>query len=342
MPLKLIPPSKDRRTPYFAVRGTYLGIYVDRSTKADQRRQANQILSEWRGQIERGEYRSGKELEPGKPQEEMTFAAAAVAYMNAGGERRFLTPAIDTLGKLPLSRIDQAEIDAAAVKAFPAGTAAYRNRNFYTPVSAVLKHVGVEMAIKRPKGWRGRRSTAWLEPEQAFALFKAADAVDLEFGLYLRTLCYTGMRLGESLKIKIRDLNLKASTIYLPETKNGEARPVYLPPALVTSLANHPRGLDRKPLERLFKFSVNGHLRKKLTRAKANAGIVLPARQGGFHVFCHTWGTWMRRYGKLDTYDLVETERWKDPASARRYSHTEPGEAARRADLLPIEKKRRR
>jgi hypothetical protein len=184
MPLKLVPPSKDRRTPYFAVRGTYLGVYVDRSTKTSERRQANKIIREWEEQIKRGEYGKSAQVEEAPPAEK-TFASAAIAYMNAGGERRFLTQAIKELGRLALAKIDQEEIDAAAVRAFPKGTPAYRNRNFYTPVSAVLKHVGDNREIKRPKGWRGKRHTTWLEPDQAFALFAAADTLDTEFGLFL-------------------------------------------------------------------------------------------------------------------------------------------------------------
>jgi integrase len=342
MPLKLIEPSKDRRTPHFTVRGTYLGVYVDRSTKTGERRQANKVLKGWAEQIERGEYGKRAASVVEGPQEEMTFAGAAVAYMNGRGERRFLTQAIKELGRIALSKIDQAEIDAAAVRAFPKGTAAYRNRNFYTPVSAVLKHVGDSREIKRPKGWRGKRHTTWLEPDQAFALFAAADTVDTEFGLFLRYLCYTGMRLGEALNVRLRHVRLDRQTIYLRETKNGEARPVYLPPSLIVALANHPRGLDRDADAKLFRFGINGRTRNLLKMAKAKAGINLPRRQGGFHLFCHCYGTWMTRYGKLDTYDLVETERWKDPDSARRYAHTEPGSAARRADLLPVEKRRRK
>jgi hypothetical protein len=37
MSIKLIPPSKKRRTPFFSGRGTYLGVRVDRSTKTDRR-----------------------------------------------------------------------------------------------------------------------------------------------------------------------------------------------------------------------------------------------------------------------------------------------------------------
>lgn len=110
MPLKLIPPDPARRTPYFRVRGTYLGTYIDRSTKTGERGQARQIMRDWKEQIERGEYGKPQAVEPhGEP----TFASAAIAYMNAGGERRYLTPAINELGTTPLSQITQIAIDDA-------------------------------------------------------------------------------------------------------------------------------------------------------------------------------------------------------------------------------------
>jgi hypothetical protein len=46
----------------------------------------------------------------------------------------------------------------------------------------------------------------------------------------------------------------------------------------------------------------------------------------------------MTRYGDLDTYGLVRTKRWKDPASADRYNHTIASPEARRADLMPVAK----
>jgi integrase len=344
MPLKLIPPSKKRRTPFFSVRGHHLGNAVDRSTKTDSRSLAKKILKRWQAEIERGEYQSTRP-EVDSPVASLTpriFAEAAVAYMRAGGERRFLGPAIDILGSVAITDIDQFTIDAAAARAFPKGTAAYRNRNFYTPVSAVLKHIGVEKKLRRPKGWRGKRSTSWLEPEQAFRLFKEADKINAEFGVFLRVLCYTGMRLSEALGVRLANLNLRQQMIYLPETKNGEARSVHLPPVVIAALTSHPRGLNRDPNDRLFRFHASGALRAKLNEAKEAAGIVLPRRQGGFHVFCHTYGTWMRRYGKLDTYDLVDTGRWKDASSAARYAHNEPSAAAKRADFLPVVQKRAR
>lgn len=62
---------------------------------------------------------------------------------------------------------------------------------------------------------------------------------------------------------------------------------------------------ERGPDEKLFRFHIGGRLRKLLAQAMKRAGLKFPRRQGGFHLFCHTYGTWMTRYGGLDTYGLV-------------------------------------
>lgn len=75
-----------------------------------------------------------------------------------------------------------------------------------------------------------------------------------------------------------------------------------------------------------------------LQLAIQRAGLSFPRRQGGFHLFCHTYGTWMTRYGSLDTFGLVRTGRWKSAESADRYNHTIASPEARRADLMPVKK----
>jgi hypothetical protein len=78
MPLKLIPPRKGK-SPYWSLRGTYLGQYVDRSTKTSKRAIAKQVLEKWQCEIERDEFRIDGEA---------TFLSAAVAYMKHGGDKR--------------------------------------------------------------------------------------------------------------------------------------------------------------------------------------------------------------------------------------------------------------
>lgn len=343
MPLWLEEP-RPGKTPYFRVRGSYLGITVSRSTGTDRRAAANRVLKLWREQIERGEYRDPKSAGADKVRAaagSMTFLDAAIAYMQAGGERKRLGPIVEMSGEfalrgVPITEIDQVMIDNAAAALFPGAPAPTLNREFYTPVAAVIHRAGREMKIARPVGWRGSKATAWLEPAQLFATLAAADALDAEFGCWLRLLPYTGLRLRESLRPRIRDVDLERRTLYVGRTKTDAPRMVYLPPHAVTTLANHPRGLNRDPDERIFRFHPGGHLYDLLHEALRRAGATKPRRQNGFHLFCHTYGTWMHRYGGLDAEGLTKTDRWADPSSAARYVHLEVNEEARRADRLPV------
>lgn len=325
MPLKLVPP-RIGKTPFWSVRGTHLGVYLDRSTKTGSRATAGRILARWKAEIE-----CGATAKPGEP----TFLDAAVKYMALRGDDRFLEPITVKLGARPLRAIDQKMLDDAALELYPTASAATRNRQFYTPVSAVLKQAGVEWQIKRPKGWRGNNRTAWYWPEQAFRIFEEADKIDAEFGLFLRFMTYTGSRLSEATRaFQVNDLSLPEAIAYFERTKNSDPRTVFLPPALVAALANHPRGLHRKG-QTVFRFRKNGRiyaLLKKVREALAGEFHV-----HGFHCFRHTWATWMRRYGGLDTRGLLATEAWRDAASVRRYEHVIATEESQKAALLPFE-----
>jgi integrase len=321
---------------------------VDRSTGTDQKRDAQKILRRWAREIERGEYADPKAAAPVERKGQLCFGQAAVAYMQAGGERAYLGRILAmsdegaparlrklALGPLPLDEITQDRIDNAAAALYPHATGATRNRHFYTPVVAALRHVGFSRLINRPEGAQGTAITAYLEPEQAFALFAAADSVDAEFGMLCRLLCYTGMRRSEALNIKIRDVALSEARIHLPKTKNGKPRGVHLPPDIVVALANHPRGLDRHPDERLILDAHPVTLGRWLKLAMKKAGLTFGPREGGFHLFCHTYGTWMVRYNGMSSFDLARTGRWADPRSADRYNHMAVHEHARKADNLP-------
>jgi integrase len=333
MPFKLVRPSPQRRTPFYSVRGTYLGHYVNRSLKTGEKALAKKLIKQLESDIERGAVTTGHAL---------GFAEAASAYMKAGGERNYLAPIISHFRHMPLAQIDQVAIDNAAAALYPTATAATLNRQVYTPISAVLKRAGEERKIKRPRGWRGQKLTHWLTPEQAFAIFKATAKIKAPaktratFRVFLITLCYTGMRLSEALRLNKSDINLKAQTAVLYRTKNDKPRLVYLPKVVVAEMRKMALDGDG----RLFTFHAGGRLRDMLKMALDAAGVELP-RRVAFHVFCHTWGTWMRQHGGLDTYDLLKTDRWTDPNSADRYAHVVVSEVAKRADLLPVEKRMR-
>jgi hypothetical protein len=334
MPIKLIPPRKGF-SPYYYGRGTHLGVFVDRSTKCLRPALAKRVIKGWEDDIERGRF-----AETAGP----TFLSAALAYKALGGEDRFIARLVAHFGEAPLRPRDlsqdvtleqhwQQQIDAAAATLMPSQSAATRNREIYTPASAILKQAGLKFSLTRPKGSRGRMITDWLWPEQAARLIDEAYKIDAEFGAFLVFLCYTGCRLNEGLKLTCDNTRLAEAEGFLPTTKNGDPRRVYLPETVVAALANHPRGLDRGA-ERVFRFTKSGRLYAWLKQAAKAAEVTLPERSA-FHIFCHTYATWMRRFAGMDTKGLVGTGRWRSEQSASRYQHTVVSEESKRADLLP-------
>src|ERR1700722_16056039 len=106
MPYKLEPP-KAGITPYWYVRGTEFGIYCKRSLKTGDTREAQQFV--------RGLREEAKRLSISGPKREaVTFASAAISYMQSGRSKLFLAPLIEHFGEIPLDEIDQRAIDGAA------------------------------------------------------------------------------------------------------------------------------------------------------------------------------------------------------------------------------------
>lgn len=321
MPLKLVDP-RPGRSPNYTIRGTYLRVYVDTSTGTSERKTALKALEKIKRDIERGAYAPA-----GTP----TFASAALAYMNAGGDRRFLKPLLLHFGETPLDEVAQQAIDMAAAALYPNGTAATRNRQVYTPVSAILRHAGAPLDLRRPKGAQGQQRLSWLAPEAAGALLDAAAECDPEFGAFLTFLLYTGCRLSEGLNLLAADVDLQRATAFVRETKNGAPRMVHLPPIAIAALAN----LNVGHAEYVFRFGKNGRLYTWFKEVCAKAGVPLGPRDG-FHMLRHTYGAWMRRHAGLDTSGLVATGAWKSRNAAALYEHADVTEEARKADLLPV------
>mgnify|MGYP004533215117 CR=1 FL=1 len=324
MPIELVPPRKGK-TPNYYLRGTHFGVTIDRTTGTADRKKAVKVLQKVRADIESGAF---------APKGSITFEQGAVSYLRNGGEATYIEPLADHFGAMPLMHLDQAAIDEAAHLLYPGASAGTRNRQVYTPVSAILKHSNIKFALKRPKGAQGIVKTDWLTLEQASVLFDEAAKVDPELRTFLALLCYTGLRLSEAINLRVSNINMGESYAFIPRTKNELPRAVFLPPPLIAELGNHPRGMVR-PTETVCRFRKNGHFYTLFRKAKAAACLphITP------HTFRHTWATWMRRYAKLDIKGLVDTGAWKDAKSASRYAHVVLTEEAQRASLLPSPKR---
>lgn len=321
MPYELVSPRVGY-SKYWRVRGTEHGVYVDRSTGFSGKREASQFLAKCRDEAKRSALTKPTD-------DELTFSAAAISYMQSGGEKRFLTPILNHFAETPLSRVDQSAIDRAAVVLYPDAMPATRNRQVYSPISAMLRHAGVSMPLRRPRGAHSGRRVEWLRQEQAFALLEAATAVHRRLGALVTFLLYTGPRLSEALRLEWVDVDMVGATALLRQTKNGSPLTLHLPPAVMSELEALPRDGAT-----VFGLTKSGRLYHLWAVAEERAGLSLPHRSA-FHILRHTHATWRRLHAGADTAALVETGLWKSRAAASRYEHLDATEESRKSNLLP-------
>jgi integrase len=182
--------------PCWYIHGTVRGINIRESTRVADAKAAEAIRArrEWEI-IQRSIFGA---------QATATFVAAAVSYMEAGGEnlegrRRHLKPIIAKLGCVPLAKIDQAVIEKTARALYPNGSLATLNRQVFTPIAAVLNYAAkrgmcAHRVVERPPQPKGR--IRWITFEEAERLIHACSPHLRPLVMFLLG---TGARMSEAL-----------------------------------------------------------------------------------------------------------------------------------------------
>jgi integrase len=321
-----------RKSPHWVIRGTIRGIRVEESSGTRDKRVAEEIRAKREAEILADSVYGRRAT--------ATFAEAALSYLEAGGNKRFLEPVIKHFGTTPLAKIDQDAIDLGARKLYPLVSPSTRDRQFYTPTSAVLKHAAkrrwcLPLILERPDV--SRPSIKWLKPDDANRLIDAC-------GDHLRPLVifmiYTGARIGEALWLDWRDVDLRRRHVIFPKTKNGDARGVPLHDRVVVALANlrhragevfrRPDGLPYERPKRADDTSAGSRIKKAFAGACKRAGIADFSPHG-----CrHTWATWHYSANR-DISALMRLGGWKTVSMVMRYVHANVEEHRHTIDSLP-------
>jgi integrase len=315
-------------SPNWYARGVFLGQRVDESLGTADRGQAERLLEKIQADIL--EQKSSRAVRPAQ-----TFAAAVNNYIDRGGEMRFLEPLARHFRETPIDQIDQAAIDHAALTILPRASFATRNRQVYTPMSAILRTASVQITIRRPKMPEGIIRS--LTHDEAPRLL---DASAPHLRPLVMFLLLTGARAGEALWLDWRHVDLARAHVSFPKTKNGKARGIALHRDLVAELANLPhrdgevfRRPDGKPYERpksLDDTSAGTRIKNAFNAACRRADI----ENFRVHDCRHTWASWHYAQHK----DLVMLKRqggWKTLAMVLRYAHQNSDRDREAIDALP-------
>ncbi len=285
---------------------------------------------------------------PGTVRTGATFADAAAEYLRYIEQDRGRKPStlrgyrsaiqahlLPAFGELPVE-----EVTTAAIEQWLAGfSGSVRSRN-----KLLIQLHGILSRARRVYGLPGnaaaevekfsQRSSGEIEvfsPEEVWALVHAAGSE--QDGAVFLSAAFTGLRMGELLALRWRDVDFARSTIrvrasyylgQLTTPKSGKVRAVPMAPDVATALAQLGQRLDWVGEDDLvFVGEVGGYLdgsalRRRYKEALSRASL-RPLR---FHDLRHTFGT--RMIAKADIRRVQEWMGHADIQTTMRYLHYAP------------------
>lgn len=314
-------------SPNWYIRGTIRGQSIEESTGTGVRKAAEEIRIKREAELLEQSIH-GKRVT-------MTFAQAALSYLEHSGDTRFMKPILLHFSSVKLSAIDQERLDRAAKALYPGRAPSTINRQLYTPVSAVMQHAArrgwcAVPRLDRPALPESR--VRWLTKAEAERLIAACAPHLRPLVVFL---LYTGARCGEALWITWKDVDLERNHVQFINTKNGASRGVPLHRNVALQLVQIPRDVEYvftthrgKPYsspdaDASEDTSAGSRIKTAFRKAVKEAGLhdLRP------HDLRHTWATWHYQVNR-DLGALQKLGGWKTLSMVMRYAHTNVDELA--------------
>ena len=219
-----------KRGKIWHIKGTVVGVKIRESTRLGDRKSAELYKNLRETEIVQ-RHSLGRAAT-------LTFAEAALTYLEAGGEGRYLRKILDFAGPRTMAtEIDNTWINAAAAAIYPTAGPATINRQLITPTAAVLNMAAAE-GLTAPRRFRRRKEppgrTRWLTPDEAERLIDAAEPRIKNLILFLLG---SGCRPIEAFQLELDDLHLLTGEAWIWRSKTDTPRMVELPPRSVAALA---------------------------------------------------------------------------------------------------------
>lgn len=313
------------------IRGTVRGRRVFESAGTDDPRLAEEYRAAREAEIYRGAVH-------GTPRQAVTFAVAALSYLEADTRSTATRIAVGRLVKHfgqahTCDAVNQEALDGAArVICRPGSKPVTVLRQVIAPARAILTHAAARGWCPLPVFQRvkaGARRTEWFTPAEAERLIAGALPY---FRPLLTFLFCTGARANEALTLDWRNVDLQNARAVFRETKNGTDRIVDLPPRAVATLASlggdkargrvfrTRSGKEYRATNDSARGAYGGQIRAAFRSALKAAGI---DRHLTPHHCRHSWATWHYCLSR-DPMQLRDDGGWSSISQVERYAKLAP------------------
>lgn len=258
------------------------------------------------------------------PEATLTFARAAKLYRAAGKSTTFLDPIEKYLQFTMVKDITEGSVQTMAIELYPNCGGASLNRLVLVPTQAVINHCAKSklcqpLKLERFKFEAKVKEPATLEWVDAFRAHAAPHLGAMVLFMYL-----TGARPGEAVAVQWEDVDLKAQTALIRESKVSKERVSHLPTPLVVALANLARINGRGVF--LYRHAPDCGSAWEAAIERAGIKPLTP------HSCRHGFATGLLRRG-VDVVTVAWLGGWKSPAQVlKTYGHANKN--LRLTDLL--------
>ena len=300
MPLKLY-----QRNQIWHFRGTVAGRRLRGSCKTTDKAIAARQIAE----IEAKQWKCGFD----GPQAVLTFAQAALAYRAAGKSDRFLPPIEDYFKDTLVKDITPGSIRQMAIALFSHCSGASRNRMGILPAQAIINHAAELELCQRIRVKRFKEETKIKEPATLEWVEVFRSHASPQLGAFALFMFLTGARPSEALTVQWSDVDLKAGSVIIRQSKVSSERKAHLPEMLVAAMANIPKMKDRPVF--LYRCYDDVHGVWKSVIKRAGIQRLTP------HCCRHGFATELLRNG-VDVFTVAWLGGWKGPAQViKTYGH---------------------
>jgi integrase len=301
------------RVPIKTAEGVIEERWIERSTHTGSHAEA-------RRQLEREYHRRADLALP--ELSESNFADAALAYMKSGGERTYLAPILELIGKRPLSDINQGLVQKVADRLKPGCTPATTNRHVFTPIIAVMNYAAKvklcqPVAIIRPKG---HDKAPKLETPDAAWFNVVLPELSPAMRALVLLITLHGLRIAEAIERTPDEIDVQGWRLSIPDTKTGQPVIVPLSRPVIAAIKDIPNWRQQRWL---FGTCHRSNVARAVRSACERAGV----RHYGTHeIGRHSFSIRVLRDGKSVKF-LMAAGRWKTAKMPmQRYGHLERSE----------------